>query len=88
MPYSGIGAYAGLFAAPGDPEYEPEPEAPRPASPRHFRNPELAAQARVDAESKAEKCALRCCSQHTARSVWLRNTTEVFAFEVSTRMAS
>lgn len=46
-----------LFAAPGDEEYEPEPAAPRPPSPRRFRNPELAAQARVDAESKAEKCA-------------------------------
>lgn len=47
-----------LFAAPGDEEYEPEPAAPRPPSPRRFRNPELAAQARVDAESKAEKYAL------------------------------
>ena len=46
-----------LFAAPGDEEYEPAPAAPRPPSPRRFRNPELAAQARVDAESKAEKCA-------------------------------
>ena len=70
VPYSGIGAYAGLFAAPGEPEYEPEPKAPRPASPRRFRNPELAAQARVDAESKAEKRALQC-PQCLAFSVWL-----------------
>jgi len=57
VPYSGIGALVGLFAAPDEPEYEPQPDAPRPASPRRFRNPELAAQARVDIESRAEMCA-------------------------------
>ncbi len=57
VPYSGIGALVGLFAAPDEPEYEPQPDAPRPVSPRRFRNPELAAQARVDIESRAEKCA-------------------------------
>ena len=56
-PYSGIGPLTELFAAPGDEEYEPPPELPRPPSPRRFRNPELATQARVDYESKAEKCA-------------------------------
>lgn len=55
LPYSGIGQHVDLFASPGDEEYEPPPEVPRPPSPRRFRNPELAAQARVDYESKAEK---------------------------------
>ncbi|KAK9822157.1 hypothetical protein WJX81_000658 [Elliptochloris bilobata] len=67
VPYSGIGSMVGLFAAPGDSEYEPEPAAPRPLSPRRFRNPELAAQARVDAESKAEK-KLRVAAQKIARA--------------------
>ena len=58
VPYSGIAQLVDLFAAPGDEEYEPPPEVPRPPSPRRFRNPELASQARVDYESKAEKCAL------------------------------
>jgi hypothetical protein len=57
LPYTGIAQYVDLFSEPGDAEYEPPPEVPRPPSPRRFRNPELAAQARVDYESKAEKCA-------------------------------
>lgn len=61
VPYSGIGQYVAGFADKGDPEYEPEPEvAPpavaRPPSPRTFRNPELPTQARLDYETRAEKC--------------------------------
>ena len=46
----------------GDPEYEPEVQ--RPPSPRLFRNPEMAAQARVDKETKAEKCAPAISARH------------------------
>jgi hypothetical protein len=59
LAYSGIGQYVSEFAAPGDAEYEPPRGEDRPASPRRFRNPELRTQARVDAESKIEKCAGR-----------------------------
>jgi hypothetical protein len=48
------------FAEPGDPEYEPTPPETRPPEPRIFRNPELSTQARVDIESKVEKCAAAC----------------------------
>lgn len=55
VPMSGIAAYVQHFAAPGDEEYEPPEPETRPPEPRLFRNPELAAQARVDVESKLEK---------------------------------
>ena len=55
VPYTGIGQYVAGFAEKGDPEYEPEPEVPRPTSPRLFKNPELAVQARFDYETRAEK---------------------------------
>ncbi len=55
LPYLGIAQHVALFAEPGDEEYEPPPEVPRPPSPRRFRNPEMTAQARVDYETKAEK---------------------------------
>ncbi|KAK9809948.1 hypothetical protein WJX72_002268 [[Myrmecia] bisecta] len=55
VPYTGFAQYVSQFAEPGDPEYEPQAEQPRPSSPRRFRNPEMPAQARVDAESKVEK---------------------------------
>ena len=80
-----MATYAGLFAAPGDPEYEPEPDAPRPASPRRFRNPELAAQARVDAESRAEKCAL-CAAVSTACSVRLQTCVHLVLNRMVTRV--
>ena len=74
VPYSGIAPFTELFAAPGNEEYEPPPELPRPPSPRRFRNPELATQARVDLESKAEKCAPAlhplCVAVH-AVTAWL-----------------
>ena len=57
VPYTGIGQYVAGFAEREDPEYEPQPEVPRPPSPRLFKNPELAAQARFDYETRAEKCA-------------------------------
>jgi U1 small nuclear ribonucleoprotein len=53
--YSGVAPYLSEFSSPGDPEYEPAPPIDRPPSPRKFSNPELRAQARVDAESKIEK---------------------------------
>ena len=61
VPYSGIGQYVAGFADKGEPEYEPEPEVPppavaRPPSPRIFKNPELPTQARLDYETRAEKC--------------------------------
>ena len=64
VPYTGIGQYVAGFADKGDPEYEPQPEVPRPPSPRLFKNPELAAQARFDYETRAEKCACSpaCCN--------------------------
>lgn len=55
VPYTGIGQYVAGFAEKGDPEYEPEPEVPKPPSPRLFKNPELAVQARFDYETRAEK---------------------------------
>ena len=58
VPYTGIGQYVAGFAEKGDPEYEPEPEAPRPPSPRLFKNPELVVQARFDYETRAEKWVL------------------------------
>ena len=58
VPYTGIGQYVAGFAEKGDPEYEPEPEAPRPLSPRLFKNPELVVQARFDYETRAEKWVL------------------------------
>ena len=59
--YTGVGQYVAGFADKGEPEYEPEPEVPppavaRPASPRIFKNPELPTQARLDYETRAEKC--------------------------------
>jgi hypothetical protein len=64
VPYTGIGQYVAGFADKGEPEYEPQPEVPRPPSPRLFKNPELAAQARFDYETRAEKCAClpACCN--------------------------
>ncbi|GBF90609.1 U1 small nuclear ribonucleoprotein 70 kDa [Raphidocelis subcapitata] len=53
--YSGVAAHLSEFASPGDPEYEPPPPIDRPASPRKYSNPELRAQARIDAETKIEK---------------------------------
>ena len=63
VPYSGIGQYVAGFADKGEPEYEPEPEVPppavaRPPSPRIFKNPELPTQARLDYETRAEKCVM------------------------------
>jgi U1 small nuclear ribonucleoprotein of 70kDa MW N terminal len=55
LPYTGIAQFVDQFASPGEAEYEPPPPADRPPSPRLFRNPEMAAQARVDKELKAEK---------------------------------
>ena len=55
LPYSGVAQYVQGFAEPGDPEYEPPPSEARPPEPRVFRNPELAAQARVEAHSKPER---------------------------------
>lgn len=55
LPYNGMAGLVGLFAQPGDEEYEPPPEVDPPPSPRRFRNPELKSQARCDYESKAEK---------------------------------
>ena len=57
LPYTGMGQYLATFAQPGDEEYEPEQKPERPDSPRRFRNPELKHQARVEQESKLEKCA-------------------------------
>ena len=62
VPYTGVGQYVAGFAEKGEPEYEPEPEVPppavaRPPSPqRIFKNPELPTQARLDYETRAEKC--------------------------------
>lgn len=55
VPLSGVAAYLDKFAGPEDEEYEPPVPETRPPEPRLFRNPELAAQARVDWESKPEK---------------------------------
>eukprot|EP00887_Chlorella_sp_A99_P002503 scaffold6.g2503.t1 len=55
VPLSGVAAYLDKFAGPEDEEYEPPVPETWPPEPRLFRNPELAAQARVDWESKPEK---------------------------------
>ena len=54
FPYNGIGQYVHLFPEPTDPEYEPQLEG-QVEGERRFRNPELATQAQVNQESKAEK---------------------------------
>ena len=62
VPYSGIGQYVAGFADKGEPEYEPEPEVlppavARPPSPPDLQEPRAAhAQARLDYETRAEKC--------------------------------
>lgn len=55
LAYTGVAQYLECFADPGDAMYEPSPMDARPKSPRTFRNRELAVQARVEIESKAEK---------------------------------
>ncbi|EFJ44377.1 hypothetical protein VOLCADRAFT_106420 [Volvox carteri f. nagariensis] len=55
LPYTGLAAYVKEFAGEGDPDYQPPRNEDRPPSPRLFRNRELAAQARVDTETKIEK---------------------------------
>jgi hypothetical protein len=56
VPWSGIGAYVGGFAKPGDPEYEPQgPAATDFGEPRLFNNKEYAQQVRLDQETKLEK---------------------------------
>ncbi len=55
LPYTGLGPHVKEFAAEGDPEYQPPRNEDRPPSPRLFRNRELAAQARVETETKTEK---------------------------------
>ncbi|DBA95332.1 hypothetical protein WJX82_000186 [Trebouxia sp. C0006] len=52
--YNGIGQYVHLFPEPTDPEYEPQLDG-HVEGERRFRNPELATQAQVNQESKAEK---------------------------------
>lgn len=54
FPYNGIGQYVHLFPESTDPEYEPQLEGHVDGE-RRFRNPELATQAQVNQESKAEK---------------------------------
>lgn len=56
LPMLGLAKYVDKFASPGDSEYEPERPSSHPPSPRRFGNPELAAQARIDKESKIERC--------------------------------
>lgn len=54
-PYSGVASLVEHFAAPGDAEHQPPPEAPLQPEPRIFRSPELAWQARIEAPTKPEK---------------------------------
>jgi U1 small nuclear ribonucleoprotein len=54
LPYTGLSAYVGAFANPGDQDYDP-PAEKGPSSPRLFRNRELQLQARINAETKLEK---------------------------------
>ncbi|GIL87042.1 hypothetical protein Vretimale_14182 [Volvox reticuliferus] len=55
LPYTGLAPYVTEFAGEGDVDYQPPRNEDRPPSPRLFRNRELAAQARVDTETKIEK---------------------------------
>jgi hypothetical protein len=60
LPYNGLAQYVSQFAEQGDPEYEPPPPEDRPPSPRLYRNRELDSQARINTESKLEKCVDSC----------------------------
>ena len=70
--FLGIAQYVSNFAEPGEPEYEPPMPEDCPPSPRLFANPELRAQARVEKESKAEKCVIACVCLQCMTSFDLR----------------
>ncbi|GMH35730.1 hypothetical protein BSKO_03598 [Bryopsis sp. KO-2023] len=55
LPYSGVSQYLQHFAEPGDEQYEPPRPEGATTGKRVFRNQELALQARIDIESRAEK---------------------------------
>ena len=55
LPLTGIAQYVEHFAEPGDPEHEPPPPDTRPAEPRHFINPEVVHQVRLDVPTRLER---------------------------------
>jgi U1 small nuclear ribonucleoprotein of 70kDa MW N terminal len=61
VPYSGIGAYVGEFAGPGDAEYQPPPPASAAElpEPRIFANKEYPLQVQLHQETRLEKCGRR-----------------------------